>query len=91
MVIRQIVFNLPLDQLVLGVLLYVGPETLLPFTSFLAAIAGIVLIMWNRVVGCWRGIRNVYGKKPQPATQASVATAGDENDSSTSSQPSSQP
>lgn len=33
------------------VLLYIGPEAFLPLTSAIAAIAGAVLIFWNRLVG----------------------------------------
>ena len=39
------------------VFLYIGPEAFLPLTSALAAIAGAVLIFWNRVVGLARKIR----------------------------------
>lgn len=33
------------------VVLYIGPETMLPLTSVLAAIVGVLLIAWNHVVG----------------------------------------
>jgi hypothetical protein len=33
------------------VVLYVGPETLLPLTSALAAIVGILLMAWRYVLG----------------------------------------
>ena len=43
----------------LGLLiLYIGPETIIPLTSFLAAIVGILLMFWRWVVGIFRrGIR----------------------------------
>ncbi len=31
--------------------LYIGPDVFLPITSALAAIAGVLLMFWNRVVG----------------------------------------
>lgn len=40
------------------VVAYIGPDLLMPLTSALAAIAGVLLIFWNRVVGfvraAWR-------------------------------------
>lgn len=48
------------------VMLYIGPEAFLPFTSALAAIAGAVLIFWNRVVGIARKIWQVLTRRPDP-------------------------
>ncbi len=39
------------DQLLLFVVLYVGPETILPLTSVLAAIIGVLLMVWHHVIG----------------------------------------
>ena len=36
------------------VILYVGPEQIMPLTSLLGAAIGIVLMFWNRVVGLTR-------------------------------------
>ena len=33
------------------VFLYIGPDAFLPLTSALAAIAGVALMFWNRLVG----------------------------------------
>ena len=45
-------------------LLYIGPDVLLPVTSVLAAIAGLALMFWNRVVGIIRGTwRRVFRPK----------------------------
>ena len=35
-------------------LLYIGPETILPLTSFVAAVVGILLMFWRWVVGIFR-------------------------------------
>lgn len=43
-------------HLVPWVFLYIGPEVLLPLTSALAAIVGVVLMFWNKVVGLARGV-----------------------------------
>lgn len=40
-------------------LLYIGPETLMPVASALAAIGGILLLFWRRLVG---GVRMVFQK-----------------------------
>ena len=34
--------------------MYIGPETMLPVASALAAIAGFLLMFWRRVVGAAR-------------------------------------
>lgn len=39
------------DDLLLWVLLYIGPDVLLPLTSALVAAAGVLLMFWQRVVG----------------------------------------
>jgi hypothetical protein len=73
MVMRHIVFNMQLDQLLPVIFLYVGPETILPLTSFLAAIVGILLMVWHRVFGFVRVVWNACFKKSQPSTQSSVS------------------
>jgi len=37
-------------------LLYVGPDVFLPLTSALAAVAGVALMFWNRIVGVGRKV-----------------------------------
>ena len=34
--------------------MYLGPETLMPIASALAAVGGILLLFWRRVVGAVR-------------------------------------
>ncbi len=46
-------------------LLYIGPDVLLSITSALAAIAGLVLMFWNRVAGMiWGTWRRVFMDAP---------------------------
>jgi hypothetical protein len=40
-----------LDSLLPIVILYIGPETILPLASALAAIGGVLLMFWQRFVG----------------------------------------
>jgi len=35
-------------------LLYGGPDTLMPIASALAAVIGVLLMLWSRVVSCLR-------------------------------------
>ena len=52
------------SHIVPWVFLYIGPEVLLPITSALAAVAGLVLMFWNKVVGMTRGVwRKVFRQK----------------------------
>lgn len=46
------------------VFLYIGPEAFLPLTSALAAIAGAVLIFWNRVVALARKLWQFVSRRP---------------------------
>ena len=46
------------------VLLYIGPEAFLPLTSALAAIAGAVLIFWNRLVGLAGKLWQMVTRRP---------------------------
>jgi len=43
-----------LHQLLPFVLLYIGPETMLPLASALAAVGGVLLLFWQRLVGLIR-------------------------------------
>jgi len=53
------------DSVLPWVLLYIGPEAFLPFTSALAAIAGAVLIFWNRLAGFARRIWQKLTGRPE--------------------------
>lgn len=37
-------------------MLYFGPETILPLSSAAAAIAGVVILFWQRLVGYMRRV-----------------------------------
>jgi hypothetical protein len=59
---------------------YIGPETILPATSILAAVGGVVLAFWNSVAGAAvKAVRFVL-RRPAPAPAdteaASPAPAG---------------
>lgn len=43
--------------------MYVGPETLMPLASALAAIAGALLLFWRRAVGAMRSGYNFISQK----------------------------
>jgi hypothetical protein len=46
---------------------YIGPETILPVTSALAAALGILLMFWQYVIGLVKKpFQLLFGKKPQP-------------------------
>jgi len=50
MSLHNLVFPVSLDPHQFLVILYIGPETILPLTSALAAIVGVLLLVWHRVV-----------------------------------------
>jgi len=45
-------------------LLYLGPETMMPLVSFLAAALGILLIFWRYI---FRFIKRIFGIKEKPS------------------------
>ena len=61
-----------LGALALPVLLYIGPDVFLPLTSALAAIAGVLLMFWQRIVGLvgrifGRSSKRGSGEPPSPS------------------------
>jgi hypothetical protein len=44
-------------------MLYLGPETMLPLASTLAAVGGVLLIFWQRLVGLVRKLWRVLMRK----------------------------
>ena len=51
------------DQLGAFLALYVGPDQILPLTSFLGAIVGIVLICWRYVAALAGKIRQFFSRR----------------------------
>jgi hypothetical protein len=45
--------------------LYIGPDVFLPITSALAAIAGVLLMFWQRVVGI---VGRLFGRTSKPTS-----------------------
>jgi hypothetical protein len=43
--------------------LYVGPDQILPLTSFLGAIVGIILIFWRYVVGLAGRVWRLFSRR----------------------------
>jgi len=54
--IHKIVVQVHWGQVLPLVFLYIGPETILPLTSAVAAVVGIVLMVWHRLVGIGRRV-----------------------------------
>ena len=44
-------------------MMYIGPDTVLPFASAIAAIMGFVLMFWRRFVGIVRGAYSAVRRK----------------------------
>jgi hypothetical protein len=54
-----------LHQLLPFVFLYIGPETMLPLASALAAIGGVLLLFWHRFIGLIRKFWRIVLRKDQ--------------------------
>ena len=51
-------------QLLPILMLYIGPESMLPLASALAAIGGVLMIFWQRFVAMVRKLwRSIVGKR----------------------------
>lgn len=51
------------------VLLYAGPDQLLPLASFLGAVIGVLLIGWQRLLMLLRRVFHFLTAKFQPSTK----------------------
>jgi hypothetical protein len=51
------------------IVFYLGPDSLLPLGSILAAVAGFILLFWNRITGVFR-----KGRKTGPADSDEAST-----------------
>ncbi len=49
-----------------GVLLYVGPDQIMPVTSVLGALAGVALMFWGKVVGVYIKCRDAMLRRGRP-------------------------
>ena len=47
---------------IVPVILYIGPDQIMPLTSILAAIGGVALMFWNRVVGLFVKARTLFSR-----------------------------
>ena len=66
--IASSVAGLDLAHAWVAVGLYVGPDLMLPLTSALAAIAGVLLMFWHRVVGLVRAAwRMLFSRNTPPS------------------------
>jgi len=45
------------------VVLYIGPDQLMPLTSILAAIGGAIMIFWRQVVGVARRVAGIFKRQ----------------------------
>ena len=65
MKVIAIMFSSQPSAILPWVALYVGPDLILPLTSALAAVMGVVLMFWQRVVGAFRSTLTLLQKKKQ--------------------------
>lgn len=63
-----------LGGLLLPVVLYIGPDVFLPLTSALAAIAGVLLMFWQRIVGL---VGRLFGRSRRTPVEPPRPNSGD--------------
>lgn len=55
-------------------LLYFGPETMMPVASFIAAVAGAILMFWRRILGFSRALfGRVFHRRNSTVAQVPAA------------------
>jgi hypothetical protein len=42
--------------------MYIGPETLMPLASILAAITGFLMLFWRKTVGAVKAVGRSFGR-----------------------------
>ena len=57
--------------LLMPLLGYIGPDVFLPITSALAAVAGVLLMFWQKIVGF---VGRLFGRAKPPSPPASKST-----------------
>jgi hypothetical protein len=64
MTILHLVQRAQVERFLPFALLYIGPETILPLTSVLAAIVGFLLIVWRHAVALASRLWRFVARKP---------------------------
>ena len=59
----NLAFSTNVVQYLPMMMLYIGPETMFPLVSALAAIGGVLLMFWQRFVGLLRKLWRVIARK----------------------------
>ena len=54
------------------IVLYIGPDQIMPLTSVLGAFVGLALMFWNHVVGLARKWRTLLGRRSQAAQKSAA-------------------
>ena len=57
-------------------LLYLGPEVVAPVLSAIAAVGGVLLMFWRRVVATARSLVRLVTGKPRPEAPADPQAPG---------------
>jgi hypothetical protein len=60
------------SKLMPPIVLYVGPDQIMPLTSVLGAIAGIALMFWNRIVGLFVKVRSMFSRNVEASGKSSA-------------------
>ena len=58
--------------LISAILLYAGPDQLLPLMSLLGAIFGVLLVFWQRFVGLVRRVFHFFVRRRRPVVKKKV-------------------
>jgi len=55
-----------------SVVLYIGPDQIMPLTSVLGAIVGVALMFWNRLVGLVHKCRSLLSRREEEPRNPSI-------------------
>jgi undecaprenyl pyrophosphate phosphatase UppP len=54
------------------ILLYAGPDQILPLMSVIGAIFGVLLVFWQRFIGLVRRVSHFFARRLRPAAKKKI-------------------
>jgi hypothetical protein len=72
MIVLVALTSLGMAPILPAVFLYIGPDAFLPLTSALAAVAGVLMLFWQRVIGVVNRVLGRTSKTEPPKSDPNV-------------------
>lgn len=73
----MIIQHVPHPQLVHVVVMYIGPDQIMPLTSALSAVVGVALMFWTRLAGLVHKCRTMLSRRTETPQKPSAERNAD--------------